>query len=345
MSYSSENTLPIGTRIQDVRDFCALMGYRKSAVLKSEELGEFEEYWWFEEKDYQSWSGVELSVHRTERIITVSTRTTLARSYFDLSQQNNTISAIRKRFGGTFTTDAGRGRYLRPSSGPTPAPASGCCLAFSRFGLNLIKAKIYHEARTFPNHPQRKCKGIEIIQELDPRTLANNTLVPFLVAAMEDYFKSTFIALLRYSIRKDAFLKSIRLQGEQLAAISSGDSTVEEQISETLSFQRLSALSRHFETLDAKLDLAGALRRPYRRRSQSLFDALEALVLCRHEFIHRATVDTSMTDERIMNIIYDLDEAITRVYRRITDHYNWIFERSWHLGIRYPRKKAAATAA
>jgi hypothetical protein len=102
---------------------------------------------------------------------------------------------------------------------------------------NRYKAKIYHEARDFPHHPPHKWKGIEFLQELDPRTLANHMLVPSLVAAIEEYFKSTFIALLRYSPRKEAFLKGARLQGEQLLAISDGKATAEEQISETLPFQ------------------------------------------------------------------------------------------------------------
>jgi hypothetical protein len=340
MSYSSENFLAQGTRIQDVREFTLLLGYTKSGVLKSEEYGQFEEYSWFDATDYRSWSGVELSIHRNnEQGIVVSTRTTVGRSYFDLIHQNNTISGFRKRFGGEFTTDEGHGRYLRPGSGPPPAPASGCYLAFERFGHNLIKAKIYHEAREFPNHPRRKWEGIEIFHSLDPRILANNTLVPFLVASLEDYFKSTFIALLRYSVRKEAFLKGARLQGDQLVALSEGKATVEEQIAETLSFQRLSAVCRHFEALDTKLDIAGTLRKPYRRRSQSFFESLDSLVLSRHDFIHRATLDSTMTDERMDGLIYDLDEAITRVYRRITEHYDWFFDRGWCLG-RWSRKKA-----
>ena len=340
MSYSSENIFAPGARIQDVREFALLLGYAKSGVMKSEEYGQIEEYWWFDATDYRSWSGVELSIHRDDKKrVVVSTRTTASRSYFDLNHQNNTISRFRKQFGGKFTTDEGRGKYLKPESGPPSAPASGCYLAFDRFGHNLIRAKIYHDAREFPSHPPRKWKGIEFFQYLDPRTLANNTLVPFLVATIEDYFKSTFIALLRYSARKEAFLKGIRLQGEQLLAISDGKATVEEQIALTLSFQRLSAICRHFEALDAKLDIASALRKPYHRRSQSLFESLESLILSRHDFIHRATLDPTMTDERIDGLIYDLDAAMTRVYQRITEHYDWFFNRGWHLG-RQSRKKA-----
>jgi hypothetical protein len=317
----------------------------KSGVLKSEKGECFEEYYWFDTTDYRSWSGIELAIYRTSKAkVVVSTRTTISRSYFDLVHQNNTISSLKKRFGGEFTTDEGRRRYLKPESGPPTAPASGCYLAFNCFGRNLIKASVCHHARDFPNYPHRKWKGIEFLQEMDPRTLANNTLVPFLVAAIEDYFKSTFIALLRYSIRKEVFLKGVRLQGDQLLAISNGKSTIEEQFSETLSFQKMSAICRHFEALDAKLDIAGTLRKPYRRRSQSLFESLEFLVRTRHDLIHRATLDPTMTDERVEVLIYDLDEAITRVYKHITEHYGWFYEKDWNLG-RLRREKVSAPDA
>src|SRR5271170_4272811 len=169
MSYSSENILASGTRIQDVREFVLLLGFKKSKAVKNKELRQFEDYFWFDSDDYKSWTTVELSIYRNEKgFIAVGTRTNASRSYVDLIHQNETISALRKRFGGEFTTDAGRGRYMRPESGPPSAPASGCFLAFSRFGENLIKAKLCHDARTFPYHPPRIWRGIEFMQEFDP---------------------------------------------------------------------------------------------------------------------------------------------------------------------------------
>lgn len=341
MTYSSENVLAPGNRIRDVREFALLLGYVKSGILKSKGYRRSELYWWFDPTDYRSWTGVRLEIYFDEqKRIVVSTQAPILSSYFDQIHQSKTISSFRKRFGGEFTTDEGRGRYFQPEGRPPPPSASGCYLAFNSFGHNLIKVAICHQARDFPNHPPGKWKKIDIFQEYDPRILANNTLVPFLVAAVEDYFKSTFIALLRYSARKEAFLKGIRLQGEQLLAISDGKATVEEQVSETLSFQRLLAVCRHFDALDSKLDIAGALRKPYHRRSQSLFETLESLVLSRHDFIHRATVDPTMTDERIESLVHDLEVAMTRVYRRITEHYGWFFEKNWGLA-RRPMKKVS----
>ncbi|HEX7425077.1 MAG TPA: hypothetical protein VF311_14495, partial [Terriglobales bacterium] len=177
MSYSSENVLGQDTRIGEVREFLLMLGYRRVGVLKSRDLGTFEQYSWFDATDYRSWSGVELSIHSNEdRQVCVSTRSVIARSYYDLIHQNNTIASLRRRFGGTFRTDEGRGRYLRPDSGPPSAPASGCHLAFERFGSNLIKAAVCHEARYFPNQPSRSRKGLprdlaRFLDEIDPRTL------------------------------------------------------------------------------------------------------------------------------------------------------------------------------
>ena len=274
--------------------------------------------------------------YRPSGEIAVETRTPIGRSYYDLAKQNATIGGLKKQFGGTFTTDEGKGRYLRAMMGPPSAPCSGCKIAFDRFGFNLVRALLCHQSQQFPDHPPGKWK---VLQELDPRILANNTLVPFLVAAMEEYFKATFVALLRYSPRKETFLKGVRLQGDQLVRISDSETTIEDEVADSLSFQRPSAICKNFDALDPKLDLAGVLRKPFRRRKQSLLDSLEAVVVNRHEFIHRATLDMSLSDERITDTIYDLDSAMTRVYRRITSHYGYVFDRGWYLGRRSAQTK------
>jgi len=339
MSYSSESVLAKTTNVDNVRDLVRLLGYEKGGVVKFGGEGPFEEYWWSDATDYKSWSGVELAIYRdeTNRLV-VSTRSTAGRSLFDLAHQNRTISLLRRHFGGTLITDEGRGRYMRSESAPPPPAASGCFLAFSRFGGNLIKAHHCHTSRSFPARYPKPNKRLGFLDDYDPRVIANNTLIPFVVATNEDYFKSTFVALLRYSPRREAFLKGFRLQGEQLSYIVAGGSSVEEQIAETLPFQNISAVCRHFSSLDPSLDLAGTLRKPYRRRKLSLFDSIEALVVSRHNLIHRALIDRTLTDDRVDEILCDVEAAITRVYKRITDHYGWFYDKSWGIGHRSLRK-------
>jgi hypothetical protein len=153
MSYTSENVFPAGTRTADLREFILSLAYNKLSGRTRFKNVSWENYHWFDDTDYRSWSGVELSVDKTKGgNLSVSTRTAAGRSYFDLEQQNRTISALRKRFGGSFTTDVGVNRCMRPRSSPPAPAASGCHLAFSRLGTNIGKAVLYSQARTFPDH-------------------------------------------------------------------------------------------------------------------------------------------------------------------------------------------------
>jgi hypothetical protein len=332
MSYESEHSLPLGTRLADVREFVQLLGYKKTGVLPSATDGRFEDYYFSEEKDYKSWSGVELSIQIQDKSLTVSTRTTSGRSFFDLEHQNVTIARLKKRFGGTFRTDEGSGRYLRATSGPPPPPASGCHVAFAHFGHNLISTIFYLDSRNI-----KKQRGEELLARmgLSATVLSNNMAASFVVTSLEDYFKSTFVALLRYSPNKRSFFKSHMLKGDHLAAISDAKSSVEDQVAETMSFQNIAAVCRHFESLEPKLDLARPLRKPYRKRKQSFFELIEGIVSARHDFVHRAKLDLTLTDKRMYDVVYDLDVAITRLYTHIIEYFDWPeIERTWHLGNR-----------
>jgi len=335
MSYESTNTLSDNSRLADVREFLEILGYSKLGRRRSKEFGTIEEYSWHDARDYRSWSGIGLSIFSSDRPITVHSRTLISRSYFDLQQQNRTISQLRKRFGGTFSTDEGANRYLHPA-GPPPSPAaSGCHLAFERLGFNLIRAQHYHESRAFSKTAMRQDALLTQIG-LSPRLLSNNILLPFIVAALEDYFKSTFVALLKYSDRKHIFLKNVRLQGEQVGAIFDGR-PIELQVAETFSFQKLPTIVANFKALEPKLDIGGALKRPFRRRRESLYELIEKTILARHNLIHRVDLDATLTDDRVQGLIHDMDAAITRTYKHIAATFAWDFERGWHLG-RRPRR-------
>jgi hypothetical protein len=332
MSYSSTNELAQGAKLKDALEFASLLGYRYDGILKSDEVGPISCLNWFEEKDYCSWSGVELGIYEHGSTVMVETRTTIGRSYFDLEHQNKTIRLFRKHFGGTFTTDGGKGRYLRPSSGPPTPAASGCHLAFQRFGENLITGHVYYMFRNFTGPKPFAPSGIYVINKANPWLISNNLLLPFVVAIVEDYFKSTYVALLRYSDKKEAILRAGRLTPEKLAAVSERTTTVEQAFAETLSFQRVSTTCKHFAALDPKLDFAGALRKPYRRRKVPLYDSLEEMTELRHEVIHRAEISSRVTDDYLVALVNDLEVAIVRCYRLLTKTYGWAYDKWWSAG-------------
>lgn len=327
MSYTSENTFPDTVRAEDVRELVELLGYERVSSREFKIDNQIASYVWFDRKDYRSWTGIELGIYRDpEAGLVVSTRTRSSRSYWDLEHQNKTIRLLRRLFGGSFTTDAGKNRCTNATGGPIPPMRSGCYLAIWNFDSNLMRAHIYMDQRQFTGNRDDKVTSIWWIDTLNPRIISNNLLIPFIVSTMEDYFKSTYITLLRYSDRRDAALRASRLAPQQHAAVGNGLTSIEEAIVEGLPFQRPSAFLSHFSSLDPKLDLMGTLRRPYRRRKEALADSLEQLVELRHDLIHRSIVAGDLDDKRIKRAISDVTAAVRRCYERICTHFGWPIE-------------------
>ena len=95
-------------------------------------------------------------------------------------------------------------------------------LAFQRFEMAMSLAELYLSSRRFPEN-FRKFPFDDFLAAHSPWVLSNNLLLPYLVSVLEDYFKSTFVALLKYSDRKEKILKSARLEADQLLRLSEGD--------------------------------------------------------------------------------------------------------------------------
>ena len=157
MSYESESVLPAGASPKAVREFLALFGYEKSRGLKYGST-KFDRFYWFDATDYRSWSGVEVSLYLDgHRRVIVGTRTPIARSYYDLTHQNKTIFELQRRFGGSFRTDEGPRRYLKPDSGPPGGwPGFSLCRSGTvgapllRFLQGRVRRCRYHRVSSSP---------------------------------------------------------------------------------------------------------------------------------------------------------------------------------------------------
>lgn len=278
---------------------------------------------WIENTDYRSYVGIELDIYkkRGEPVI-VTTRSRVSRSYWDLTHQNKTLQLIRDLLGGTFTTDAGRNRYWHPD-GPPPKPvASGCFLARWRFHNALIKPRMYLSQRGF-DQAKSEPTGICFLDDLNPKFFSNNLLIPYLIAIWEEYLKSSFIAMLRYSSERDSALKRAKLNQRHLEMMASGTGTIEEVLAETLSFQRPSIIAANFKLIDAKFNLAIPLHRTYQRRKESLFASIDGYVELRNEFVHTGSMDTQLTDKRVERMIKDIEVAVDRCYAAFGKHFNF----------------------
>jgi hypothetical protein len=324
MSYTSESVLARGARLPQVEDVVALLGYRKGSdgLDVPNRVGS---YFWYDDHDYRSWSGVGLNIYRTKRgPIKVTTRSTASRSYWDLTHQNKTLKLLRDLFKGHFETDAGRNRYWRPDAGP-PAPiTSGSYLARWRFQNGLGLAKIYLMNRKLDGPiAKNKPSGLLIFDEHNPRLLSNNFLLPYVVAVWEEYFRSTFTAALKYSTQRESALKRARLTHAHLEQVAIGTQPMERAVAESFSFQRPSTITENFRMLDPRLDLSAPLRKPYRNRRQSLYESIEGLIEHRNAFVHSGQMNMKLFDQRLNTVLTDIVAAVDRSYAYIAGHYKF----------------------
>ncbi|WP_299655361.1 hypothetical protein [uncultured Jannaschia sp.] len=291
-----------------------LLGY-KAAADGLKITNRVKSYYWYEYKDYRSWTGVELDVYRENGLITIWTRSRASRSFWDLKHQNRTLKLIRDLFGGHFTTDAGRNRCWVPDDAPPSPLSSGCYLARWRFHNALGKARIYLMTRKLEGDIARETpSGLFFLDEMNPRLLSNNLLIPFVIAVWEEYFRETFAAVLKYTDKREAALKKARLSHTQLEQILFSNRPLERAVGECFSFQRPSFIGENFRMLDRRLDIASALRKPYRRRKITLFESIEALVERRNAFAHEGTMDLSLYDKDLDRLLTDVVEAVDRAY-------------------------------
>lgn len=325
MSYTSESTFDPSVKIMRVRELIELLGYKRNKDgLKVP--GRIQGYFWYDRTDYRSWSGVELDLYQAESgSVVVGTRSTVSRSYWDLTHQNRTIKLLRDAFGGTFHTGEGKSRYLRPGSGPPAPVSSGCFLARWGFKNSFMRSQIYLMSRKLEGDVAReKATGLTFMDALNPRLLSNNLLVPYMLAVWEEYFRATFTACLRYSKQREGALKRARLSHAALEELAVGSVQVERSVAEFFAFQRPSSIAEAFRLLDPKLDLAAPMKRPYRKRKLGLYESIESLVEGRNRLVHEGELDMTLYDAQLKRVGEDLTEAVNRCYASLGKHFGFV---------------------
>lgn len=323
MSYSSKNELKRSASLTQVIEVIKLLGYKseKDNLPIPNRVGSF---MWYEAADYKSWVGVELDVYKTKTTIKVETRTRVGRSYWDLTQQNKTIKTLRNLFGGHFVTDGGRNRTWQPEGKPPPPLSSGCFLARWRLHNALGRARVYLMTRKLEGDIARdKPSGLAYLDHMNPRLLSNNLLIPYIIAVWEAYFRSTFSATFKYATKRETVLKKARLSHSQLEHIVGERGSTEDQIAQCFSFQRPSSISENFRLLDSNLDIAAALRKPYKGRKVNLYDSIESIVERRNAFVHAGDIDITLYDKALETTLSDIVEAVNRSYAAIGARFNF----------------------
>lgn len=324
MSYTSESELPKEVSISRLIEVVDLLGFEKvtDGLQVPERIGS---YFWYEEKDYRSHVGVELDIYKSdEGNLLVSTRSRVGRSYWDLTHQNKTLKLLRDLFGGHFVTDAGKNRYWRPDAKPPTPMASGCFIGRWRMHNALGRASVYLMNRKLEGQNAKdEPSPFMFLDEYNPRLLSNNLLIPYIIAVWEEYFRHTFTVLLQYSSQRSSALKKARLTHHHLEHVATGANSIERAVAESFYFQRPTAISDQFKLIDKKLDIGGALRKPYKRRKISLYESIEAVVEDRNAFVHSGSMNMKLFDKQFKTVLSDIEEAANRAYEHIADTFDF----------------------
>lgn len=189
----------------------------------------------------------------------------------------------------------------------------------------FITALVAHTSRNLEGQITKDASsGLDFIDELNPRLLSNNFLLPYMVAVWEEYFRATFAACFKYSPQREGVLKRAKLSHGDFEKVAIGSQPIERTIAESFAFQRPSAISENFRRLDQKLDIGGAIRKPYRRRKKSLFDSIEQLVEDRNEFVHTGGINLKFFDAQLNAALSDMQVAVNRAYKCIAAHYHFL---------------------
>ena len=318
MSYESVNYLSKAAKFSKVKEFIELLGYKKNNWVTASKKNC--SYFWYEYDEYKSWSAIQLDISHKLEQIEVRTRSNASRSYWDNLHQNKTIKMLQKQFGGYFTTDAGRNR-CDSYPGPPPHPtSSGCFLARWRFHYALSKVHHYLLSRDIKG-PACEDVPAELgwLNASNPRIISNNLIVPYIIAVWEDYFRYTFEVLFETTKGYKGVLKEVKLNGLDLEPLIYERLRLSKIVSSRFSFQRPSIISKNYKLFkaDIDIDIAGVMRKPYKRKKESLFDFIELLVENRNALVHEGALDTKLFDKEINSTLEKITEAVDRVYCEI----------------------------
>jgi len=333
MGCDCTNYFPKGTKAADVEEFLLLLGFQRG------EKGPFSgmmgtPFYYDKDDHYRHITGLYSELYRDKddpSQLLLWTRTTIWRSKFDSDLHNNTIRQMRKHFGGYFVSDYGRNRYFKYEGPVREKAEAGAYKAFSYLHSNIQRVSHFIGFANLLDDSAYKIQGVDFMDSHNPRIISANVMVPFLVSAIEDYFRSLYIALLRYSPNRERIIQNARLQGQELAAIDRGELTVPEAVAKWMSFQDLTKIHAAYKDLNSKYDLHGILKRPYGRHKATFWEILNRLISQRHALIHRAELAVDYKPDQLKRDISLVEKALWRVYQELIKLNGWQTVDRWEL--------------
>ena len=245
------------------------------------------------------------------------TRTSIWASSFDKDFQNQTVRSVRKKFGGRFYNDHfGHNRYIKFEKDPSTPQGRG---------LFAVRERLEGELQCLEHSlPEEMVKSIytpkgvidetndpmgllEFSKQQDPSRVIYNALVPFLIAAIEYFFRESFEILLKYDENAKIKLNrgSRKVPFIDVSAIARGEARIETIVSSWYSFQNLDSINKAYEEI-LQIQIWKTLRRrkKVREKLPLLAESLNHLIGARHGVVHHFALDRNLSREGFLTLIH-----------------------------------------
>lgn len=280
-------------------------------------------YMYYETEDYKSLCGNSCDFYYEKNRLMMHFRTFIHCCDYDLFYINHTIKTIKGLFDVSFFTDYGKNRYFKHNKFVIKGEA-GVYKALFDIENDFENMKLYIDImkRTpiIANNQQLKENFPEIFSQ---EFLFSTMGLPYLCSIIEDFFRNTFIALFKYSENKEKILNKIRYNNYDIERVLQEKISLEEAIARGTSFQNIKKIIDNFSYIDSKMDIKSCLLKPYRKRKESLYQALNRILEQRHNFIHSKIVTFKYDLNELKRDVELVEVALKRVYKYIVNYYNW----------------------
>lgn len=313
MGYDSSIILPKKTKLKEVKKFLNLLKYQ--------ELDK--DYFFYNDNDSEEhFTGVTLTIEKDKaENLELNLRTTVWTTVADTEYTNLTLSEVSQRFGGYYRTENGKNKPYKFEGIERRNSEAGCFTVFMTFKNNMVKPNVFRQHLEMELENRPLSDDLWIVNEHHPVSIGMNISIPFLISVFEEYFRSTFIVLLKWSDNKKEILKGLRINTEDLADVSSGISSIEKIASRNISFQNISSINSAFDKISKEIKFIHLLKS--KDPTKKYFEKINKLIEFRHQIIHNNLTNPFYDIKEFkndLNLIFDICELF---YDRLIEVNNW----------------------
>ncbi len=293
-------------------------------------------YSWFNKDQYRSLDGVEAIIHLKEgqslqNKWMLFTRTRVWASAYDRQKQNEIIRNARRLFGGHFYNDSvGKNKYTVIDKSEYLLPQeSGIFQVYER-----IKSQIYELKDAIEDHKDSIHFDLEegthkdivaLVKSRRPSIALYNSLLPFLVSALEHYFRELFTVLIEFDEVGHSRLQELKLKDVKeintvgdLYKLTNKERKIENLVAKGYNFQNLEVITKTFKDY-LNIDIRKILKTQVKigKKNIWVFDEVDEIIQRRHWMIHHFGFSTDVDKDKYIYFMSLINHAIDLVTSEI----------------------------